>query len=255
MLFWLAPLFSLTALIYASVGFAGGSTYTALLVLAGIDAHILVVLSLACNIVVATGGVIRFAAAQAIAWRRTFPLLLLSVPLAWFGGQISIDKRLFILLLGGSLLVAGLLLLLGPDRQTGHQKSGKRQADGARTGWAAILAAAPIGLLSGIVGIGGGIFLAPLLHLMRWDSGRRIAGTASLFILVNSIAGLLGQRGTLQLTDIGGIVTDWWPLIAAVLVGGQLGSFLGAKHLPVTLVRRITGIVVLFAAVRLLLSL
>lgn len=249
MLIWLTPLFGLTALIYASVGFAGGSTYTALLVLAGVDAHILVVLSLACNIVVATGGVIRFAAAREIAWRRTFPLLLLSVPFAWFGGQISIDKQMFILLLGGSLLVAGLLLLFGPDRQAGH----KREGD-ARTGWAALVVAAPIGLLSGIVGIGGGIFLAPLLHLMRWDSGRRIAGTASLFILVNSIAGIFGQLGKLHGAEIGEIASDWWPLIAAVLVGGQIGSLMGAKHLPVTLVRRITGFVVMFASVRLLFS-
>lgn len=250
MLIWLAPLFALTALIYASVGFAGGSTYTALLVLAGVSLALVPVISLACNIVVATGGVIRFAAARHMAWRRSAPLLALSVPLAWLGGRMPIDPALFVTLLGCSLAVAGALLLVGPDRASTRAPVDPR----AGPGLAALIAAAPLGLLSGLVGIGGGIFLAPLLHLIAWDSARRIAGTAVLFILVNSLAGITGQFAKLDDAALVGQALGWWPLVVAVLVGGQLGSLLGVRYFPQTIIRRLTGAVVLFAAARLLLG-
>ncbi len=250
MLTWLAPLFALTALVYASVGFAGGSTYTALLVLAGVSLALVPVISLACNIVVATGGVIRFARAGHIAWQRCWPLLALSVPLAWVGGRLPVDAEIFVLLLGGSLAVAALLLVLGPDRSATRAPVDPRRG----AGLLAIAIAAPLGLLSGLVGIGGGIFLAPVLHLMAWDSARRIAGTAALFILVNSLAGIAGQFAKLNDAALVSQALDWWPLVGAVLVGGSLGSLLGVKYLPQPLIRRVTGGVVLFAAARLILG-
>ncbi len=250
MLTWLAPLFAATALIYASVGFAGGSTYTALLVLAGVSLALVPVISLACNIVVATGGVIRFARAGHIAWQRIWPMLLVSVPLAWFGGRLRIDPELFVLLLGGSLAVAGLLLVLGPDHSATRTPVDPRRG----AGLLAIAIAAPLGLLSGLVGIGGGIFLAPVLHLMAWDSARRIAGTAALFILVNSLAGIAGQFAKLNDGALVGQALDWWPLVIAVLIGGQFGSLLGVRYFPQAIIRRVTGAVVLFAAGRLLLG-
>jgi uncharacterized protein len=250
MLTWLAPLFALTALVYASVGFAGGSTYTALLVLAGVSLALVPVISLACNIVVATGGVIRFARAGHIAWQRIWPMLLVSVPLAWIGGRLPVDQDLFVMLLGGSLAVAGLLLILGPDHSATRAPVDPRRG----AGLLAIAVAAPLGLLSGLVGIGGGIFLAPVLHLMGWDSARRIAGTAALFILVNSIAGIAGQFAKLNDAELVSHALDWWPLVVAVLIGGQVGSVLGVKYFPQGMIRRVTGAVVLFAAGRLLLG-
>ena len=250
MLTWLAPLFALTALIYATVGFAGGSTYTALLVLAGVSLALVPVISLACNIVVATGGVISFARAGHIAWQRCWPLLAVSVPLAWIGGRLPINPELFVLLLGGSLAIAGLLLVLGPDHNATRAPIDPHRGPGLL----AIAIAAPLGLLSGLVGIGGGIFLAPVLHLMAWDSARRIAGTAALFILVNSLAGIAGQFAKLNDTALVGQALDWWPLVIAVLIGGQLGSLLGVRYFPQAIIRRVTGAVVLFAAGRLLLG-
>jgi uncharacterized protein len=250
MLTWLAPLFTLTALIYASVGFAGGSTYTALLVLAGVSLALVPVISLACNIVVATGGVLRFARAGHIAWQRVWPLLAVSVPLAWVGGRLPIAPDLFMLLLGGSLAVAGLLLVLGPDQNATRAPVDPRRGPGLL----AIAIAAPLGLLSGLVGIGGGIFLAPVLHLFAWDSARRIAGTAALFILVNSLAGLFGQFAKLNDGTLIADALGWWPLVVAVLIGGQIGSYLGVSLYPQAIIRRVTGAVVLFAAARLLLG-
>ncbi len=251
MLTWLTPLFALTAILYASVGFAGGSTYTALLAIAGVSHTVLPVISLACNIVVATGGVLRFARRSVIPWRRALPLLLLSVPAAWIGGRIPIDPHLFKLLLGGSLTIAGLLLLFGPS--AGADAPQVEEETGP--GWAALAVAAPLGLLSGLVGIGGGIFLAPVLHLIRWDQARRIAGTASLFILANSLAGLAGQLAKLSDQAVVAQALGWWPLVAAVFIGGQIGSLFGSRLLPQVAIRRLTGLVILIAAFQLFRSL
>lgn len=242
--------FALTAALYAAVGFAGGSTYTALLVLAQVDYSVLPLVSLLCNIIVSIGGTWRFAAVGAVRWRRIWPLLAVSVPLAWLGGSLPVGKPLFVLVLGGALVVAGLLLLAGPLRARADPSPVTRTGPG----WPALLVAAPIGLLSGIVGIGGGIFLAPLLHLMRWDSARRIAGAAALFILVNSIAGLAGQLGKAGAPTLTAVTHDWWMLFVAVLIGGSIGSLIGARHLAPALIRRGTGLIVLIAGARLLLA-
>lgn len=248
MLAWLTPLFALTAILYASVGFAGGSTYTALLVLSGVDAAILPIVSLSCNIIVASGGVWTFARAGAIPWRRALLLLAFSVPAAWLGGRTPIDKASFVTLLGWSLAVAGLLLLIGSARGASAAGEGRWRS------WAGLAVAAPIGLLSGLVGIGGGIFLAPILHLIRWDDARKVAGTAAIFILANSISGIFGQMMKLHGSSDLHQALNFYPLAIAVIIGGQLGSRFGAKWLPISFIRRLTGVVVLMAAVRLLTS-
>ncbi|MBA2919579.1 TSUP family transporter [Sphingomonas sp. MAH-20] len=242
---FLALAFVVTAILYASVGFAGGSTYNALLALAGVDHRVFPIVALACNLIVATGGTIRFARARLVPWRRLAPLLALSVPAAWIGGMLPVSKHLFLALLGGSLLVAGILLLVQPEREMEPRRA-------ALVGPAV---AAPIGLLSGIVGIGGGIFLAPVLHLVGWDRARRVAATASIFILANSIAGLGGQ-----LTKLAGhpelieAAFGYWPLALAVLVGGQIGSRAGVQLLPPTWLRRLTALLILYVSVRILLQ-
>jgi uncharacterized protein len=243
---WLALCFGLTAALYASVGFGGGSTYTALLTLSGTDFTVLPAISLICNIIVVTGGSIRFARAGEVDWKRVIPLVAVSAPLAWMGGLTPIGEPAFKLVLAISLLAAGLLLVQkepsGSSRPLRTRSTGFDIAAGAGTGY-----------LAGLVGIGGGIFLAPILHLTHWGSARRIAATASIFILINSIAGLAGQMMKLAQTG-NGIAAVWhyWPLMIAVLIGGQLGSFAALRLLSQSVVRRATAILILYVAGQLL---
>ena len=243
---WLTPAFFGTALLYASVGFGGGSTYNALLSLAGFDYRLLPIVSLCCNVVVVTGGTIRFARAGTLPWRPALTLSLVAAPLAFLGGLTPIREATFLLLLGLSLIAAGLALFVprAPDAQT-------RPAAAAQ--WMG-LAAAPLGYLAGLVGIGGGIFLAPLLHLTRWAGPRQIAATASLFILINSLAGLTGQlvkNGPEYCADA---LTPALPLLVAVVLGGQLGSLLALRWLPERVIRWLTAALTIWAGSRLLLA-
>ena len=237
--------FFATALLYASVGFAGGSTYNALLLLVSVDQKILPIIALLCNLIVSTGGSIRFARASLVPWGRLWPLLFVSVPAALIGGMLPVSKPVFAGLLGGSLLVAGLLLAV--QREPGEREPGRFALVGP-------LIAAPLGLLAGIVGIGGGIFLAPVLHLIGWDRAKRVAATASVFILANSVAGLIGQLSKLGSSGVTALdpVLAYWPLAVAVLVGGQIGSRIGAQLLAPVWLRRVTAALILYVALRLL---
>ena len=239
--------FFATALVYAMAGFGGGSTYNALLVLADVDFRAVPILALCCNIIVVAVGSWRFARAGHIDWRRIWPLIILSVPLAWLGGRLEVAETLFVGLLAASLLVAGLLMLWQPRWQ--------RAGDAPRRGkWVDPVAGGALGFLAGVVGIGGGIFLAPLLYMLRWGSERAIAGTCAVFILVNSIAGLGGQL-TKDGARFGSALLDHWPLFPAVLVGGLIGSLLGSQRLDPRHVRLVTAVLVLYVAVRLWLRL
>ena len=240
---YLAAAFFLTALLYASVGFGGGSTYIALLVLAGVSAQLVPVVAPLCNIVVVTGGTIRFARAGLVPWRRVLPLVLVSAPLAYLGGLTPIKQATFIALLGASLLVAGLLLVFQRPRASASIRQTTTIADAGIGG--------AVGYLSGLVGIGGGIFLSPMQHLMRWATPRQIAATASVFILVNSLAGLAGQLtklGTAGLTSL----VPYWPLLLAVLLGGQIGTHAGIRLFSEPVVRRGTGILIIAISTQLL---
>jgi len=239
----LTAAFFLTALLYASVGFGGGSTYIALLVLAGVSAQLVPVVAPMCNVIVVVGGTIRFARAGLLPWRRALPLVAVSAPFAYLGGLTPIKQTTFIALLGGSLLVAGVLLVFQRTRPAQQVRRTTTFGDGATGG--------AVGYLSGLVGIGGGIFLSPLQHLSRWGAPRAIAATASLFILVNSLAGLAGQLTKL---GIGGLASlgDFWPLFVAVLVGGQIGTHAGIRIVSEPAVRRATGALVLYVAGQLL---
>ncbi|GEQ99768.1 UPF0721 transmembrane protein [Iodidimonas gelatinilytica] len=237
--------FFLTALLYATVGFGGGSTYNALLVLSGTDYRLLPAIALLCNIIVVAGGVWQFGRRGHLHLKKIAPFLVTSIPLAWMGGRLPVSEMVFIGLLGLSLSAAGLRMLLQkkPDGTASIKPSNP---------WLNAAIGGALGFLSGLAGIGGGIFLAPILHLMRWDTARAIAGTCSLFILVNSISGLFGQAMKLDNLQILGQLTDYWMLIPAVLIGGQIGSRLGAQALSETLLRRLTSVLVLYVAVRLL---
>lgn len=238
----LALFFGLIALIYASVGFGGGSSYTALLTLTGIEPRLIPVISLCCNIVVVTGGTIRFWRSGLIDWKNVLPLLAVSAPLAFLGGLAPLKETTFLLILGSTLLLTAFALILPQERlpQTNLPKP------------LIFLLSGLVGLLAGLSGIGGGIFMAPVLHLIRWADAKRIAAFASLYILTNSITGLAGQ---LLKGGIGAVVEPaaaYWPLLLAVLVGGQLGSHIGIKLFSPVWLRRITALLVGYAAIRLL---
>jgi uncharacterized protein len=244
--FVLAVAFFVTAALYASVGFGGGSTYTALLTLGGIDFTILPVISLICNVIVVSGGAFRYIRAKQVDWHRVLPLVLVSAPLALLGGLTPIKQATFTLILALSLLVAGVLLLFQPSQSTDEPVT-KRKASIFDS-----LAGAGTGYLAGLVGIGGGIFLAPILHLTRWGSPRAIAATACLFILINSLAGLSGQFIKLGVSGTAEALTAYWPLVLAVLIGGQIGSYASLKLLSQVMVRRATGMLILYVAGQLL---
>ena len=246
----LALLFALTAALYASVGFGGGSTYIALLALADLDYRALPIIALMCNIIVVAGGTVRFQSRGLIDWQKIWPILLLSVPAAWLGGRIVIAQDVFMILLGLSLAAAGILLMIEPFIKRAGSRTGSGQWTGHRSFAPAIGTA--IGFLSGMVGIGGGIFLAPILLLTRWSDSRRIAATASVFILVNSVAGLGGQLMKSGWGIGGETILAYWPLFLGVLVGGQIGSILASKALPEIWIRRLTALLILYVAMRLL---
>lgn len=244
---WLIPAFFGTALLYASVGFGGGSTYNALLALAGVDYRVLPAIALTCNIIVVIGGTWRFHRAGLLPWRRALPLVLVSAPFAGLGGLTPITETAFLALLATSLFVAGLALLVQRERPL---ETAPAQQD-RKTGFADLLTGAGVGYLAGLVGIGGGIFLAPYLHMTRWAAAKHIAATASLFILINSITGLAGQLGKLGSTGALPEVAGYWPLALAVVIGGQIGSIAGIRLLSPTLVRRATGLLILYVAAQL----
>ncbi|MBO9505096.1 sulfite exporter TauE/SafE family protein [Qipengyuania flava] len=243
----LAIAFLVTALLYASVGFGGGSTYTALLALAEVDYRVLPLLSLACNLVVVAGSTVRFARARVTPWGRALLLTAIAAPAAFLGGLTPIAEQGFLALLGTSLLFTALTMML----PVAKRPEGER----GRVARYAPFAALPLGYISGLVGIGGGIFLAPLLHLVRWDSARAIAATASLFILVNSLFGLAGQVLKGGEGRFAAAVDLGLPLLVAVAIGGQIGSLLALRYLPQRWIRWGTGALTAFVGGRLLLNL
>lgn len=241
----IAFFFLMIAFTYASVGFGGGSSYLAILAIYALPFKEIRLVALLCNIIVVTGGTIIFIRNKQTDWKKIIPVAIISVPLAFVGARLKISQDTFFIILGCSLLVAGILLWIKtkPTDIDEIKTLGKYHYvnDGLLGGG--------IGFLSGMVGIGGGIFLSPLLNLLKWDTPKKIAATASVFILVNSISGIAGQLSTLP----GGInYTRIVFLCIAVFIGGQIGSRMGASKFNPVIIKRVTALLVFFAGIEVL---
>ena len=238
----LAILFLLTAVLYSSVGFGGGSTYLALLLIWGVPYFIFPIIALSCNILVVSGNCFNYIRAGNLNFKLLIPYLIGSIPLAFIGGSLPIEKRLFEILLFLVLSAAGILLLLNfksyDDKEENYRKIPIPVS---------ILIGGVLGFISGIVGIGGGIFLSPILFLIRAGRPKHIVTTASLFILINSVFGIFGQ---LTKNAVINEIPNYWYLLVAVLIGGQLGNFLNLKIFPTRILALVTAILVIFVALR-----
>lgn len=237
-------LFFCIAILYSSVGFGGGSSYLAILALTSLAFTQIRATALLCNIVVVTSGTLIYAKNGFYNWRKVVPLVAISIPMAFFGGSLKISQTFFFVLLGLTLLVAAIFMWMSKyiTKISKDKKSTPSTIKDASYGGF-------IGFISGMVGIGGGIFLAPLLHLTNWDSPKKIAATASFFILVNSIAGLIGQY---QNPDFSIEPNITLILLGTVFVGGQIGSRMSAKKISPFVLKRTTAILIAFVGLRIL---
>ena len=238
----LSILFFITAVLYSSVGFGGGSTYLALLLIWDVPYYIFPIIALFCNIIVVTGNSINYVRAGNHNFKLLIPFLIGSIPLAFIGGTLIVKKEIFEILLFLVLSIAGLLLLINNKSYEDKNIIIKKLHL-----FFSILIGSILGLISGIVGIGGGIFLSPILFLLKADKPKNIVTTASLFILINSIFGVLGQ---LTKENILNEIILYWPLFLTVLIGGLFGNYLNLKIFSNKILALITSLLVIFVAIR-----
>ncbi len=238
----LSILFFVTAILYSSVGFGGGSTYLALMLIWSIPYYIFPVIALSCNIIVVSGNCFNYIKAGNLNLKLLIPYLIGSIPLAFIGGSLPVEKDLFEIFLFSVLTISGLLLLFKFKSYDDNEENYKQIPI-----FISILIGGVLGFISGIVGIGGGIFLSPILFLIRAGKPKHIVTTASLFILINSISGIIGQ---LSKSVVINEVYNYWYLLVAVLIGGQIGNFLNLKIFPTRLLALVTSLLVLFVSVR-----
>ena len=239
----LSILFLATAILYSSVGFGGGSTYLALLLIWEIPYVILPVIALFCNIIVVFGNCFNYIRAGNLNLKLLTPYLAGSMPLAFVGGSLPVEKFFFEILLFIALAIAGTLLLIN-FKSYDEKKLTYRKIPVLIS----ILIGMPLGFISGVVGIGGGIFLSPILFILKVGKPKHIVTTASLFILINSISGIVGQlTKNLVLIEM----KSYWYLLVIVLIGGQIGNYLNLRILPSRILAFVTGCLVVFVAARL----
>lgn len=240
---YLPFIFFFIALFYSSVGFGGGSSYLAILSLVLTDFYEIRSTALVLNIFVVTIGTIVFIKNNVLKPKLLWPFFVFSIPMAYLGAMVKLSQTVFFLILGSALILAGIFMML---------KFVKSQIESQEfSNPKKFFLGGSIGLLSGISGIGGGIFLSPVLNLLKWQNPRIIASLASVFILVNSIAGLIGLNvaGTFRL--------DYelvFKLIIAVVLGGTLGSYLSNKKFNLKFLGILTAILVFYVGLRLILQ-
>ena len=238
----LSILFFITAILYSSVGFGGGSTYLALLLVWDIPYYIFPIIALLCNIIVVSGNSFNYIRSGNHNFKLLIPFLIGSVPLAFVGGTLKIEKDIFEILLFFVLLIAGILLLINNKSYENNNLITKKINITI-----SLFIGSVLGLISGIVGIGGGIFLSPILFLLKAEKPKIIVTTASLFILVNSISGIFGQ---LTKDNILIELMNYLPLFICVFVGGLLGNYLNLKIFTSRMLAITTSLLVIFVSIR-----
>jgi uncharacterized membrane protein YfcA len=235
----LAALIFVIALLYSAVGHAGASGYIAAMALFGMAPLVMKPTALTLNIIVALIGTIRFYRAGFFSWRTLWPFAITSIPAAYIGGGLTLPVAIYKSIVGVVLLYSAVRLFWSAD-----------SADNRKTTlvpiWMALIVGAAIGLLSGLTGVGGGIFLSPVLLLMHWAKTKETSGVSAAFILVNSIAGLLGQYSAIAYLPNN--LVYWAP---AALVGGWIGTELGTKLLPISGIRKWLSVVLVLAGLKL----
>ncbi len=237
----LAILFGITAALYASVGQAGGTGYVAVMGLLGYGPEIIKPTALALNIVVAAIGCWRFARSGLLSWRQCWPFALLGVPFSVAGGATHLPPAFYHPVVGALLLLAAALMI----RSVLSGKTSDADAPAAPPLAPSLAAGAAIGFLAGLTGIGGGVFLSPLVLALGWIGTRHASGVSATFNLVNSVAALAGVWATVPALPA---ALPWWFL--AVAAGGLLGSWLGARYLPPRMLRTILAAILLLAGLR-----
>ena len=244
--YMLAGLILAAAILYSSVGHAGASGYLAAMALIGLAPEVMKPTALVLNILVATIGTIRFARAGCFDWRLFWPFALAAIPMAFVGGATTLPGHIYKQIVGAALLVAAINLLLKRDKRA--------SADGVAAApvryppiWLSLIVGGALGLLAGLTGTGGGIFLSPLLVLSGWADPRRTAGVSVVFILTNSISGLGGQLASLP-----NLPYELWLWAPAAIIGGLIGSGLGARRLGNPAIRRLLAVVLMIAAAKMI---
>ena len=237
-------LFFLIAILYSSVGFGGGSSYLAVMALSSLAFTQIRAIALICNIVVVSGATYIYFKNNLYVWKKIIPLTVASVPFAFVGGYLRISQTFFFILLGITLLVAATLMWTSKYIAAKGKHLDLKNSSAKNVSYGA-----GIGFISGMVGIGGGIFLAPFLHLTKWDNPKRIAATSSFFILVNSIAGLTGQYLNPNFSIEPAITLI---LMVTVFTGGQIGSRLSVRLISPLKLKKATALLIAFVALRIL---
>ncbi len=235
-------LFFLIALTYSTVGFAGGSSYLLVLTLAGFSHTQSAPIALFCNLIVSGVGFFNYYKAGHFRFKRVLPFMMLSLPMAYVGARIPLGKEVFFLLLGVCMAFAGLrIFLMKTDLED------KREMSTQKLLFLGVPAGGLMGFFSGLVGIGGGIFLSPFLILTGMATLSEASAAATFFIFVNSLSGLIGKMQSGLILDM-----QLWPLALSVLGGGWIGSRLGSKRLPLAGLQRILAALILFISTNLI---
>jgi len=236
---WISLLvpFALIAALYAAVGHGGASGYLAVMALAGVAPAVMKPTALALNLVVSLLGAVWFFRAGHFAWRLFWPFAAVSVPFAFLGGRLDVPPGVFRGLVAAALVFAALRLLLPAPATTELRRPPVAFV---------VLAGAAIGLLSGLIGVGGGIFLTPLLLLLRWAEPKTAAAVSAPFIFVNSAAGLAGHVASLR-----NLPAAWPWLALAAVAGGMIGARWGSRVAPAVRLRPALALVLTLAAVKL----
>lgn len=227
------------AVLYSSVGHGGASGYLAVMAFFAVAPDITRPTALTLNLFVASIATVQFYRARHFSWNLFWPFALTSIPFAFLGGMIKLPTNVYKIVLGLVLLFAAFRLAWKFSSDDGGVREPKL--------WMCLVIGAVIGLLSGLVGVGGGIFLTPVLLLMHWSETKTAAGNSALFIFVNSAAGLAGNYA-----QVSGLPSAAWFWILAAIAGGALGSLLGATKFDSIVLRRILALVLLFASVKLI---